>query len=274
MMITSPRDGLRTAAAALVVLVVAGCGGGSSSGAPASPAPAPTTAIRTAAVCEAWVDSDAAGAKVLLGLDLRTATPEQVQSTIKEFWSKQEPILASIEQQAPDQIRSDVTKLRQLARQGATNGDIGTVVGPALATADRGVDEFMLRECGYQHVRVTATDHAYQGLPSSVAPGTVAFTLTNQGREEHQGVVIRINDEVTQPFAEILGLPPEQQRSMLKAVNSTDADPGQTSTVFVRLTAGRYGFVDVLPQGSTSITALGSGPPHFTLGMVGEFTVA
>jgi hypothetical protein len=42
------------------------------------------------------------------------------------------------------------------------------------------------------------------------------------------------------------------------------ADPGQTDTVFVRLTPGRHGVVDFLPHG-TSSTA--------TLGMLDEFSV-
>ena len=51
------------------------------------------------------------------------------------------------------------------------------------------------------------------------------------------------------------------------------ADPGQTDTVFVRLTPGRHGVVDFLPQGTSSTATPGGGPPHYTLGMLDEFSV-
>jgi hypothetical protein len=93
----------------VLALVTAGCGGGG--GAPAASPAVPTApasgtlktgsteANRTAAVCSSWVDSDAAAAEVLLTKDLSSATADQLQATVKEFWSRQEPILASMQQQ-------------------------------------------------------------------------------------------------------------------------------------------------------------------------------
>jgi hypothetical protein len=86
-------------------LFTAGCGGGQSAPASGSATTAPasgpvtsgtTDADRTAAVCSAWVDADAAGAEVLLNTDLASATPEQLEATVKEFWTRQEPILVSM----------------------------------------------------------------------------------------------------------------------------------------------------------------------------------
>jgi hypothetical protein len=86
--------------ATVLALFTAGYGGGGG-GAPASgsattaPASGSLTsgsadADETAAVCSAWVDTDAAAADVLLSTDLTSATPEQFEATVKEFWSRQE----------------------------------------------------------------------------------------------------------------------------------------------------------------------------------------
>jgi hypothetical protein len=94
---------------------------------------------------------------------------------VKVFWSRQEPILASM-QPAPDQIAPDVEKLVALARQRASTGDIVTLRSPELQYADRNIDQHMLQHCGYEQVQVAATDTAYQGLPGTVRAGTIGIT--------------------------------------------------------------------------------------------------
>ena len=270
--------GLATALA----LLIAACGGGgaapttgSATTARASGSLTSSTADadRTAAVCSAWVDADAIGAKVLLNTDLASATPEQLQATVKEFWSKQVPILVSMDRQAPDEIKADIGKLLSQARRGEATGDAATLSSPDVIGADRNLDRYMVQECGYDQITVSATDQAYQGLPSTVPAGTVAFTLRNEGQDAHQAVISRADDGVAQPYTEILTLPPDQQLKMATVLGLVQADPGQTDTVFLRLTPGRHGAVDFLPQGTTSTGTPGNGPPHHTLGLVREFMV-
>jgi len=131
----------------------------------------------------------------------------------------------------------------------------------------------MLRECGYKQIAVTATDHAYQILPSAVPAETVAVTLSNQGQDAHQVVISRAKDGVTEPYTEILALPPDQQLQKATPLGLAQADPGQSDTVFLRLAPGRHGVVDFLPQGTTNVNSPGGSPAHYTLGMVAEFTV-
>jgi hypothetical protein len=278
--ITALRDRARLRLLGLVTalaMVTVGCGGGG--GAPASspgttaPASESLTPATTAALCSAWVDADAIAANVLLNTNLAAATPEQLQATVKEFWSKQEPILVSMDRQAPDEIKGDVEQLLAQARRGAATGGVDTLSSPELVAADRNLDRYMLQECGYDEITIGATDHAYQGLPRVVPAGTVAVTLRNQGQDAHQAVISRAKDGVTLTYPQILALPPEQQLQMATVLGSVQADPGQTDTVFVRLTPGRHGVVDFLPQGTTSTATPGSGPPHYRLGMVGEFAV-
>jgi hypothetical protein len=263
-----------------LALVAAGCGSRTGSG-PAPPIDAAPTSATTApstgsdqfrALCSTWVDSDAAGASVLLHTDFASVTPEQLQAIVKNFWSKQEPILASMNP-APDQIRPDVEKLLEVARQGAATGDPATLSSPDLKNSDRNIDQYMLQQCGYESVQITATDHAYQGLPGTIPAGTVGITLSNQGADAHQVLLLRANDGVTRPFAEILNLPPDQQAQAATAIGSAEADPGETSTVFLQLVPGRYGAADFVTQGTTRLVAPASGPPHYSLGMQDELTV-
>ncbi len=266
------RSWVGGATAVVATVALTGCSGGGSDDTTTAAASRTPTAADPSAICEAWVDSDAAGG-VLLGLGDPSITPEQVQSVVKEFWTRQRPILEDMAGQAPEEIRNDVTTLLTRAREGSETGDPATLAAPELGTADSRIDRYALRECGYPEVRVTATDHAYQGLPNDIPAGTTAFTLDNQGDDLHQLLVSRADDGVTQSFSEILGLPLEQQKQLVTPLMATESPPGGSTVVFLRLTPGRYGALDTYPEGTVDPTAPGSGPSHAALGMVAEFTV-
>jgi hypothetical protein len=95
--------------------------------------------------------------------------------------------------------------------------------------------------------------------------------------------VLRVNDGETMSITEILALPEEEAMTKVSFVGGTFAMPGDennTGATFVDLTPGEYAFVCSVPVGATpdNIPALESGefeggPPHFTQGMVAEFTV-
>ncbi len=278
------RDLARRHIGTLLVMLAAttACSGAAGSATAASPpsappsastvAASPTGSDRTAAVCSAWVDSDAAAAKVLLNAELGAGAPEQIQTIVKDFWTAQQPILASM-QPAPEPINADVEKLLALAQHGAATGDPATLTSADLQTADRNIDQYMLRSCGYPHLQITATDHAYQGIPATIGSGPVGITLDNQGREAHQVLIVRINDGVTEPFTVLLQLPPEQRTQAATAQGSVEVDPGQVATVFLRLTPGRYGAGDFLTQGTARLDAPANGNPHYLQGLQTEFTV-
>jgi len=209
-------------------------------------------------VCSAWVDSDAAAARVLMNADLGSGTPEQIQTIVKDFWSAQEPILTSMEP-APDPIKADVETLLALAHQGASTGDSATFTSEGLQTADRNIDQYMLQKCGYGQISITATDDAYRGVPATVGTGAVGLTLNNQGREAHQVLIVRIHDGVTEPFSTLLDLPPDQRMQTATALGSVEIDPGQVGTLFLRLTPGRYGVGDSIATKVASETPVSLG---------------
>lgn len=264
----------RGTAAAVVALALAGCGGGAAPGPSAGSAvPSATAQDRTASACSAWVDSDAA-AGPLLRLDPSATTPEQFGGAVRQFWTVEMPLLETVRQNGPPEIAAAADTLLEAARAGSATGDPATFADPGFAAADRDIDAAMVRSCGYRTVEVTAVDHAFSGVPSTLPPGIVAITVTNRGHDAHQAVLSRARDGVAQSYPEILGRPLAEQLQLTDPLTTTEAAAGESATMFVRLTPGRYGLVDLYPEGTTDPDVPGTGQPHAALGMVAEFTVA
>jgi len=116
-------------------------------------------------------------------------------------------------QPAPEPIKADVETLLALAHHGASTGDSATFTSEDLQTADRNIDQYMLRTCGYDQISITATDDAYQGVPATIGSGRGGADAENRGREAHQVLIVRINDGVIEPFRTLLDLDVDQFRA-------------------------------------------------------------
>lgn len=269
------RRRLATGGVAVLILAAAVACGDSGGGETTAPAATPTTDVakaQTAAFCTANLDLSMATSGPPPGVDFETATPEQIQAALKEYAVTLEPTLAKVAQSAPPAIRQDTDALIRMAKQGL-EGDQSVFESPEFVATEGRVDGFLLQECGWEQTAVTATDHEYAGAPSTLPAATRAFTLSNEGEEIHELAVVRINDGVTLTIDEVLALPMEQAMQMVTPAASAFAGPGGSDTTFAELTPGRYGLLCFIPEGSVP-PAEGEGPPHFTLGMKAEFTVA
>jgi hypothetical protein len=201
-----------------------------------------------------------------------TAPPEQQQAALEEFGATMEPLLACAEETAPEEVSEHVTTAVGGVRDALAGGDPAALEGPEYQGADDAIDEYLLAECGFEHLEATGVNYEYEGLPETVASGVVAATFTNEGDELHEIGVARVNDDVTMPVEELLALPEEQVFSMITLTGIAFAEPRSSETTFMRMEPGRYGAACFIPQGTTHETE-GNGPPHFTLGMFAEFTV-
>jgi len=132
-------------------------------------------------------------------------------------------------------------------------------------------------------VDVVGTDFAFSGLEASY-PGPITIAFRNEGTEVHEIVVVRKGDDVTQTWAELLALPEDQSGDLVSFAGVAYAEPGQTATDMVTASEpGEYLAVCFIPQGTTELPSidpnaseppdLGTGAPHFTLGMQTEFTI-
>ena len=135
-------------------------------------------------------------------------------------------------------------------------------------------------------ITVTGVDYAFAGIPDAVDAGTV-LGFRNEGEEPHEMVVFRINDDVELSIQELLALPEEEVGEMIQHTGFALAAPGEDAEETVTVAeAGNYAMLCFIPVGTTSIpegtpppsgepmpSGIGSGPPHFTVGMVKQFAV-
>jgi len=103
----------------------------------------------------------------------------------------------------------------------------------------------------------------------------VAFDFSNEGTELHEMALIMINDDTTESIGELLELPEEEAEAKTTFIGVSFAAPGESDTMYADLEEGRYVVICFIPTGSTSMeeAETADGPPHFTQGMVQEFTV-
>ena len=137
------------------------------------------------------------------------------------------------------------------------------------------INEYIGGECGFASVEVTAVDFAFEAELDDLAEGKTMFQFSNAGSELHEMVLIRINDDTTESVDELLELPEEEAEAKTQFMGVSFAAPGGESTMFAELDAGRYVVLCFVPTGSTSFedAETADGPPHFTHGMMKEFTV-
>lgn len=136
-----------------------------------------------------------------------------------------------------------------------------------------------------QQIEVIGTDYAYSDIGATLT-GPITFTFKNEGQDVHELILVRKNDDVSETFQELLAMPEEASAEKIGFVGVAIATPGTTAPE--TLTAnqpGQYLMVCFIPQGTSSIPSmapdasgppagLGDGPPHFTLGMLREFTIS
>lgn len=199
--------------------------------------------------------------------------------------------LVEIETNAPEDIAGAAGAVVASARTVLQTGDFSVMESEEFASAESAVDSFMADECGYPILTVAAQDptngsgntYQFADVPDSLPAGITTIEFVNEGGEAHEVAVLRIDDGETMGIEEILALPEEEAMEHATFVGNAFAMPGEednTGTGFVDLTPGEYAFICFVPVGATpeNIPALEAGeieggPPHFTQGMVAEFTV-
>jgi hypothetical protein len=166
--------------------------------------------------------------------------------------------------------------------------------GPEFEAAYAEVIDYMKANCGFAEVEAIASEYQFEGVPTEIPAGGTIFSLENAGEQVHELAVMRINDDVTLSVDELLALPEEEGQSMVTPAAFAFAFPGTVSYGTADLTPGRYVILCFLPEGATPDVlmqleeagvegpddtipeglGLELGPPHFTKGMVHEFTVS
>lgn len=217
------------------------------------------------AACDTWVDADAA----VIGFFMTgEGDPDAVNETLD----------AALESADP-QVTDTLSELIESAQADLANPDGGEGEGEG----DEEDPTFDLytemigwagENCDVQQLEITAIDYGYQGIPVELEKGYTVVEFHNEGEENHEILLLKKNPGVTESAQELLAMPEEEAMSKVTIVNAGFAPSGGSSTVSWSLTeSGDYIAVCFLPVGSVGETQ-GDGPPHFTEGMVQEFTVS
>jgi hypothetical protein len=255
------RSSYRWVALAAVLSVgLAACGDdGDADGDTSEAAGATTTTAETGLgtePCEAYVRLASAVFAVPEGPDAGSFIEENVL-----------PELQALSDAEADEIAEPVETMLGIATESVE--DPARFDDPAAEDAFFEVGGAVHEGCGFDTADVTAVDYGFEGVPESVPAGTVSFSLTNDGTEDHEMVLFRKADGETRPIEELLALDEAEAEEAMTFTTVGFASPGATGYVATDLEAGQYAMVCFIPVGGAE-----DGPPHFTEGMVSEFEVA
>lgn len=273
------RPSLRTAVAALAVatLVAAGCGDDddTADADPTDEADGSGTAGGSGdeAYCAATLAVETAPEPEI---DFPTATEEEIAAGMQD-WADQtlRPLVDDVVAVTPDEIREDIEVMTAAVDQVAA-GDPSAFDVPDVVAASNRVHAYDLDTCGWTSQAVEATEYSFADIPDEMAAGTTSFEFSNEGHEVHELILVRRNDGVTETAEELLALPEDEAMAKVTMLGAPAfAPPGSSDYKVVDLEPGDYIAVCFIPMGMTGVDGPPpDGPPHFTQGMVAEFTVA
>jgi hypothetical protein len=209
--------------------------------------------------------SDKTFCKAVVKISLFFNTIEEEPS--EKQLARIEELLEPVEENAP----ADIAEAVDTAVAGVRSGDFES---DEVGEAGNTVDQWVVDNCGYEVVQVTARDYEFEGIPETLKTGTVLFEFTNEGAELHEIGVVRIKGD--ESVEEVLELPEDEAEGKIQEVGFGFAAPGETSVAYLKLKKpGTYGAACFIPVGSTSFeeAETADGPPHFTEGMFAEFEV-
>lgn len=210
-----------------------------------------------------------------------------------------DPLWSDVEASAPEELADPVEELGA-SIDALGEGDPEPFNADETATTYFAMVSEALDECVEEVIDVTGVDYAFTGIPETIPSGPIGLRLENgtEADEEHELIIFKKADGDTRTAQEILNDPAAQEQGPGEFAGAIFASPGTTSGTFLDLAPGDYIGVCFVPMGSgdeasgeaddavedggedqatdDDAAAEGEesgGPPHFTQGMVVEFSV-
>jgi uncharacterized cupredoxin-like copper-binding protein len=243
--VKSPKNTLLLAAGAAPLMLFSACGSDDNASATDN------------AACESWFEADST---VINYLFTGQGDADSVNAALD----------AAIEAADPE-IEQTIVDLKAEAQAQIEN--------PELEGSDETLDLYGKTiawagdNCDVETLDVTAVDYRFEGVPDELSTGYHVIDFTNGGQENHEMFAFRIDDASIESVTDIFDLPEDEAFSKITPVNAVYATPGTSDVVSWDLTEpGRYAVFCAISLGSVGDSE-GDGPPHFTQGMVREFTV-
>lgn len=214
-----------------------------------------------AAFCDGLIEFNGAVNSVELDDDSSEDDVKAVGEELAGLW-------APVSENAPEELSDQVAELDGVLDKLEAGDGAAFNSDDTFATYTEVVDG-AVDSCDYESVAVTAVDYAFEDVPETVPAGNVAFKLENASEaEEHEMIVFTKADGVNLSFEELLELPEDESESKVQFAAAAFAPPGESGSALATLEPGDYAMVCFIPVGGDE-----AGPPHFTQGMIKEFTV-
>ncbi|MBA3744545.1 hypothetical protein [Sporichthya sp.] len=201
------------------------------------------------------------------------APPPLTGAALAEAKATLEPLLEDLEANKVAAVAGPLETMLGKARGAITTGDFSVFESEEFAAADAQVDKYLVEECDYNALDVTAADYEFTGVPSTAKAGPTSVTLTNEGEEPHVLILVRINDDSDLSGEEVLALGEEGALKVAKVVGESFAPPGAAGTAFFDLEPGRYVVFCPIPVHKPGTEFDPESPPHFAKGMLEEMIV-
>ncbi len=211
-----------------------------------------------------------------IAIDAATANAPEDPAELEAYLADEVlPLADETRDNAPEELAEPVGVMVDALDTLAETGDFSAFDDPAFVDAQAEVYPALGETCGYQEVTATAVDYGYQGVPATLEAGPTVFVIDNQSTagEAHEIGVVRLVDGVTETAEQLLALPEEEAATKIEYAGGAFAPAGGTGGISMDLAPGRYVYACFIPTGSIGDQE-GTGAPHFTAGMFGEFTVA
>lgn len=162
---------------------------------------------------------------------------------------------------------ADARTIHAALQQMAATGDFAAMEAPEVSDAQARLGEALHVGCDWAAITLQADEYVFEQAPAQLAAGRYSFALENVGVEDHEMVLLRRNDGVTESFEELSAM----GEAMMEKVTFTGVafgGPGTTAYSAVDLEPGTYFLVCFIPVGGED------GPPHFMQGMQETIEVA
>ena len=193
---------------------------------------------------------------------------EESGEPVKEYATKLAAAYEEIIPSLPEEAKADAQSFADQVAEVVETGDPGDL-SPGL---DAATSAAVIESCGVESFDVTMVDYGFEGIPDTIPAGPSAFAFENTGKEQHEFILLRKKDGVTESVEELLALPEEEAMTKATFVNAGFAPAGGDGTLIAKLEPGDYVYACFIPVGTVG-EAEGDGPPHAIEGMAGEFTV-
>lgn len=178
------------------------------------------------------------------------------------------PLADTLVEHLDGDAKDSAEAMRQAFVDIGNSGDPSSMMDPATTEAIGSVGKAIHDGCDLEAVEIEAVEYQFNGVPTELGAGRVSFALENAGVEDHEMVLFKAADGVTESLAELLALPDGEGMSKVEFTGVTFGGPDTTSYVAVDLEPGTYFLVCFIPQGGGE-----EGPPHFMGGMQSTINV-